>query len=104
MDMRGGSKTLRPEPYTIQIAEVPVSPSSPSAPDPALTDLPLVGDIDLEAAVSLGRVSAVLVVDSSGSMTTSDPQGERVDAGKVFLSASRLRDEVGVVDFDHQRM
>ena len=82
------------------LTEIPVSPPSHTRP-PAPTSIPLVGDIDLDTAVSLGRVSAVLIVDSSGSMSSSDPQRERVDAGKVFLSASRPRDEVGVVDFDH---
>lgn len=83
------------------VSEVPVSAASPSEPTPAPTSIPLVGDIDPATAISLGRVSAVLVVDSSGSMSWNDPQRERVDAGKVFLSVSRLGDEVGVVDFDH---
>ena len=45
-------------------------------------------------------VSTVLVIDSSGSMAQRDPQGRRRDAAVAFAVASRVTDEVGLVDFD----
>ena len=45
-------------------------------------------------------VSTVLIIDSSGSMAERDPQGRRRDAATAFAVASRLTDEVGLVDFD----
>ena len=45
-------------------------------------------------------VSTVLIIDSSGSMAERDPQGRRRDAATAFTVASRITDEVGLVDFD----
>lgn len=51
-------------------------------------------------AVTPDSVAMALVIDSSGSMTSNDPQGRRIDAGRAYLSAAGASDAVGVVDFD----
>lgn len=45
-------------------------------------------------------LSMSLIVDSSGSMTSSDPGNRRVDAANAYVAASLPTDEVAVVDFD----
>lgn len=45
------------------------------------------------------RLSVVLIIDSSGSMTLNDPQRLRVEAAKAFIDAAQPGDEIGVVDF-----
>lgn len=47
-----------------------------------------------------GGVAVALIIDSSGSMSSSDPQDRRIDAGRAFITASTVDDQVGVVDFD----
>ncbi len=46
------------------------------------------------------QVSTALIIDSSGSMTSNDPQDRRLAAGEAYITASLADDEVGVVDFD----
>ncbi len=46
------------------------------------------------------EVSTTLIIDSSGSMSSEDPNDQRKDAGVAYLTASQETDEVGVVDFD----
>lgn len=45
-------------------------------------------------------VSTVLIIDSSGSKSSSDPLDRRLQAAEAYLSISRPQDSVGVVDFD----
>lgn len=45
-------------------------------------------------------VSTALIIDSSGSMTSSDPQNRRIDGGHAYVNAVPADDEIGVVDFD----
>lgn len=52
------------------------------------------------APVVSGAVDVVLIIDSSGSMDSNDPNDKRLDAGKAYLTASLAGDYVGVVDFD----
>lgn len=47
-----------------------------------------------------GTVDVALMIDSSGSMGTSDPEFLRKDAAKVFIEAMQDADQVAVVDFD----
>lgn len=47
-----------------------------------------------------GAVDTMLVIDSSGSMSTTDAKRKRVAAGKTYVAASVDDDFVGVVDFD----
>jgi hypothetical protein len=42
----------------------------------------------------------VFAIDSSGSMTTNDPQGLRKDAAKAYVDDMRIPDRGAVVDFD----
>lgn len=46
------------------------------------------------------QVSTALVIDSSGSITSNDPQDRRLAASEAYITASLADDEVGVVDFD----
>lgn len=46
------------------------------------------------------NVDVVLIIDSSGSMGSNDPDDQRLDAAKAYLTASIPGDFVGVVDFD----
>ena len=48
----------------------------------------------------VGKVDVVLTLDSSGSMTTNDPQGLRRTAAKSFVDGLLEVDRAGVVDFD----
>jgi hypothetical protein len=48
----------------------------------------------------VGKVDVVLTLDSSGSMTTNDPQGLRRTAAKSFVDGLLDVDRAGVVDFD----
>jgi len=41
-----------------------------------------------------------LIIDSSGSMASNDPQGRRKEAAKAFLTLCPPGDSVGVIDFD----
>lgn len=45
-------------------------------------------------------ISTALIIDSSGSMTSEDPQNRRLDGGRSYVTASAPDDEVGVIDFD----
>ena len=45
-------------------------------------------------------VDVVLIIDSSGSMSSNDPDDKRLDAAKAYVFASKPTDFVGVVDFD----
>lgn len=50
---------------------------------------------------SAGPESATaLIIDSSGSMGSNDPDDRRLDGAEAFLAASLPSDEVAVVDFD----
>lgn len=49
---------------------------------------------------SNARISTALIVDSSGSMTSNDPQNRRRAGANAYVTASLPDDEVGVVDFD----
>lgn len=44
-------------------------------------------------------LSTAIITDSSGSMTSNDPQNRRSDAGRAYLSVSGQDEQVGVVDF-----
>ena len=46
------------------------------------------------------QISTALIVDSSGSMTTEDPQNRRRAGANAYVTASLPDDQVGVVDFD----
>jgi hypothetical protein len=46
------------------------------------------------------EVSTALIVDSSGSMSSNDPENRRRDAARAYLAASDPSDEVAVIDFD----
>jgi secreted trypsin-like serine protease len=52
------------------------------------------------AAGPAAATSTALIVDSSGSMTSNDPQGRRLAAANAYVSAAVAGDEVGVIDFD----
>ncbi len=52
-------------------------------------------DVQPDAAVE-----SVLVIDSSGSMTSNDPQSRRKEAARAFLTINPPGDSIGVVDFD----
>jgi murein DD-endopeptidase MepM/ murein hydrolase activator NlpD len=65
-------------------------------PDITPADPPYTGCADWPPKRS---VDVVLVIDSSASMGTNDPQDERLDAAKAFLTASLAKDRVAVVDF-----
>lgn len=45
-------------------------------------------------------VATSLIIDSSGSMSSTDPDNRRITAAKAYLSAAVPGDQVGVVDFD----
>lgn len=47
-----------------------------------------------------GGVVSALAIDSSGSMSTNDPDRRRIDASKAFVTASIADDRLSVVDFD----
>ncbi|GAA2140012.1 hypothetical protein GCM10009844_09280 [Nocardioides koreensis] len=47
------------------------------------------------------RVDATMLIDSSGSMADSDPQGLRVDGAKAFVAGMRDRDRAAVVSFEN---
>ena len=49
---------------------------------------------------SAGKVSASLIIDSTGSMDWNDPNGLRKDAAKVFINSASIGDGIAVVDFD----
>lgn len=49
---------------------------------------------------SSGPIDVVLTLDSSGSMTTNDPEGGRRTAAKAFVEALSPGDRAAVVDFD----
>jgi hypothetical protein len=46
-------------------------------------------------------VDVALIIDSSGSMRTNDPNNLRLAAAQVFLGAMQPEDFVSVIDFDH---
>ena len=46
------------------------------------------------------RLSVVMIIDSTGSMSSNDPRRMRVDAAKAFIQAAEVGDEIGIVDFD----
>lgn len=45
-------------------------------------------------------VATALIIDSSGSMTSNDPQNRRKDAANAYVNAADPADQVAVVDFD----
>lgn len=45
-------------------------------------------------------VDVALVIDSSGSMTSNDPQNLRISAAKSFITNMKVSDRAAVVDFD----
>jgi hypothetical protein len=45
-------------------------------------------------------VDVMLIIDSSGSMATTDPGKKPLQAAQTYLAASAAGDRVGVVDFD----
>jgi hypothetical protein len=49
---------------------------------------------------SSDAVDVMLIIDSSGSMATTDPGYKRLQAALTYLTASVAGDRVGVVDFD----
>jgi hypothetical protein len=53
-----------------------------------------------QLSITTNAVDAMLIIDSSGSMSSNDAQNKRLDAGKAYLTASLAGDFVGVVDFD----
>jgi hypothetical protein len=56
---------------------------------------------DRNAALAVcPNVDVVLIIDSSGSMTSNDPANMRLAASRGYLVASLPGDSVGVVDFD----
>jgi hypothetical protein len=46
------------------------------------------------------NVDVVFLIDSSGSMTSNDPDNARLDAVRAYLTGSLAGDFVGIVDFD----
>jgi lysophospholipase L1-like esterase len=62
-------------------------------------------DADLHVGLGGGttatgtHVSTAIIVDSSGSMRSNDPEARRLDASVAYLNASLPEDEVGVVRF-----
>lgn len=55
--------------------------------------------LELQAEAQ-ANVDVALVIDSSGSMRSNDPNRQRLNAAKVYLDASLPDDHVGLVDFD----
>lgn len=45
-------------------------------------------------------VDVALIIDSSGSMTSNDPQNQRKNAAKVFIDAMQDDDQIAIIDFD----
>ena len=54
----------------------------------------------LRSSRERANVDVVLIIDSSGSMISTDPQYARLDAARAYLTGSFWGDFVGVVDFD----
>lgn len=69
--------------------------SSDSSRSQLMSRLALLG-----ADGSGSRVDATMLIDSSGSMASSDPQGLRVDGAKAFVAGMRDRDRAAVVSFE----
>jgi len=65
-----------------------------------LTRAILVCVFDLKQPPRSGAVDVMLIIDSSGSMSSNDPANKRRDAARSYLTASLAGDHVGVVDFD----
>ena len=55
--------------------------------------------LPLNAAENSNGVDAVLVIDSSGSMKTTDPRRLRVPAAKMFISLLSANDRIGLISF-----
>jgi hypothetical protein len=49
---------------------------------------------------SASAVDTVLTIDSSGSMSSTDPNRNRVAAGQTYITSAPGNDYIGVVDFD----
>ncbi len=47
-------------------------------------------------------IDAALIIDSSGSMESNDPQDLRKEAAKVFINAMENGDQIAIIDFDHK--
>lgn len=58
------------------------------------------GELDLPREGTAKNIAAVLAIDSSGSMSSSDPDDLRKDAAKSFIDALASGDLAGGVDFD----
>ena len=72
------------------------------AGDPVVQDPKIAVDaVKFVRATSSKNVDTVLIIDSSGSMTTNDPQNKRLQASRFFVTNAAVQDDyVGVVDFD----
>lgn len=53
-----------------------------------------------DAPVGGAAADSVLIIDSSGSMSSNDPSGQRRHAAWIYFNVSPDNDHVGVVDFD----
>ncbi|MFB2556773.1 VWA domain-containing protein [Herbiconiux liangxiaofengii] len=49
---------------------------------------------------SVQPIASILAIDSSGSMSSNDPQNLRLDAAKIFVDSLLTVDKASVVDFD----
>ena len=57
--------------------------------------------IDVPGSVLTGtRVDTALIIDSSGSMSSTDPDDHRLSAGKFYVDLAQTGDYITVVDFD----
>ena len=108
----GVTQTIQPD-STSGLYEIDLPPRTHSAisgktvllleKDPSLCAVPGGGVTTLTAngtVCTLSTVDVVLIIDSSGSMTSNDPANRRKAAAQAYLSASLAGDYVGVVDFD----
>ncbi|WP_020607110.1 vWA domain-containing protein [Spirosoma spitsbergense] len=75
-------------------ADFTITATSPSSYTYALTKLEVVGQ-----TAKAGGYSALLLMDQSGSIITTDPRDLRIDAGKIFLDYLGANDQVALASF-----
>lgn len=53
-----------------------------------------------EAPRTYSELDSLLIIDSSGSMRTTDPQSRRLEAANTYVNISAAEDKIGIIDFD----
>ncbi len=81
---------VMPDPY-------PYFPSQTESPDPNLAG----NTYDpIKFIEDNHSIDVALIIDSSGSMTSSDPGDMRKEAAKLFVDTAASNDQVAIIDFD----